>query len=275
MIKVSMAVGFSNSTIQDLADDPALFSFSTGGYSVYHLKPATIDTSKSRVIISAAFDGTVLCHTRQGQLIWKNETNKDFPFDLAVADIDNDGFDESFIATAGGYVYAYDHDGSLMWTFSNSFELYQVCPVKLSSGEWRIYTGGVQKTVYILSASTGTQSGTFAAGNVVRHMRKGNIMGDGKEYLAIATTSSGLIGTLSLILFNPNTSAQIWKKTGLGVSSANSGRRFFSMIITDTDKDGKDNIILSTSWGDKGLLYGFDFQDFALTTSFNDLLRLQ
>jgi lambda-carrageenase len=234
-----------------------LTSFATGGYSVYHLKPATINSSGARVIISAAFDGTVLCHTASGEELWKNQINTDFPFDLAVADINNDGFDESFIATAGGRVYAFKPDGSHLWTFTSTYPLFQVCPVKLAGGDWRILTGGIAKTVYSLS-STGTSLATFAAGNVVRHIRKGNIMGNGNDYAAIATTSTGLTGNLSLILLNPNDMSQVWKKTGLGVSSANSGRRFFSMIIADTDKNGKDNIIVSNSWGDKGLLYGFD-----------------
>ncbi len=99
------------------------FHFRQGGYSVYHLKPATVNSSGLRVIISAAFNGAVHCHNRQGELLWKNENNKDFPFDLAVADIDNDGFDESFITTSGGNVYAYDHDGKQLWTFSNTSQL--------------------------------------------------------------------------------------------------------------------------------------------------------
>lgn len=243
---------------KDAAEDPpALFSFSTGGYSVYHLKPATINNSGARVIISAAFDGTVLCHSRQGELIWKNETNKDFPFDLAVADINSDGFDESFIATGGGKVYAFNADGTNLWSYTAQAPLFQVCPVKLPGGEWKIFTGGIEETIIALS-SAGDLLSSVAAGNVVRHIRKGNIMGDGNEYVAIATASSGLTGNLALILLNPSTMTQVWKKTGLGVAAPNSGRRFFSMIVEDIDKNGKDNIVVSNSWGDYGLLYGFD-----------------
>jgi hypothetical protein len=234
-----------------------LFAFSTGGHTVYHLKPATVNNTGSRVIVSAAFDGTVLCHYPTGELLWKSQENKDFPFDLAVADINNDGFDEVFISTSGGKVFAFSPQGNLLWKYSTTYSLFQVCPVKLSSGEWRILTGGVEKKVFCLSPS-GVQLSAFSAGDVVRHIRKGNIMGDGNEYAAIATTNQGLTGNLSLILLNPNTMTQLWKKTGIGVTSSTAGRRFFSMIIADTDKNGKDNIILSPCWREKGLLFGYD-----------------
>lgn len=245
-------------THSDQSEDPALFSFSTGGYSIYHLQPATINLSGERVIVSAAFDGTVLCHNRAGELIWKNHSNKDFPFDLAVADINSDGLDEIFIATAAGKVFAYNPDGSHLWTYSSAAPLYQVCPVKLSTNEWRIMAGGIEKKVFNISTA-GSLMSTHNADGVVRHMRKGNILGDGNESVAVATTSGGLTGNLALILLNPNTMQRVWRKTGLGVSASNSGKRFFSMVIRDLNNDGKEDIIVSTSWGDKGLLYGFNF----------------
>jgi lambda-carrageenase len=243
--------------IIDTSDDTALSAFSTGGYSVYHLSPATVNSSGERVIISAAFDGTVLCHTRDGQLLWKNTTNKDFPFDLAVQDITGDGLDEIFVATAAGNVHAYSPDGIHLWAFSSPAPLYQVAPVLLSNNEWRIMTGGIEKKVFSLSPS-GSLLNTHHADAVVRHIRGGNILGDGNDYVAVATTTSGLIGNLSLILLNPNTMQRVWRKTSLGNFSSNSGRRFFSMIIRDVNGDGKEDIIISASWGDKGLLYGFN-----------------
>lgn len=84
-----------------------MHSFSTGGHTVYHLKPATVETGK-RAVISATYDGSVLCHNQDGQLVWKTRIGGHFPFDIAVSDIDDDGRDETVIATAAGILYTID-----------------------------------------------------------------------------------------------------------------------------------------------------------------------
>lgn len=72
---------------------PAVNIFSTRGYTVYHLHPAMVEKNGARCLISAAYDGSVLCHTPEGKLKWKAETGGNFPFDLCVADIDGDRLD--------------------------------------------------------------------------------------------------------------------------------------------------------------------------------------
>lgn len=237
---------------EGIVDSPPLIAFSTGGHSVYHLQPATIDKSGQRVIVSAAFDGTILCHTTDGVELWEKKVTDYFPFDLAVADIDDDGLDEIFVATAGGTVDALDNDGSPLWSFKREAPLYQVCPVRTGSGEWVILAGGIEEEVFSLSPQ-GALLKSYHAGNVIRHIRKGDIMGDGSEYAAVATTSGGLTGKLSLLLLDPETLSPVWFKTNLG-----SGGRFFSMIIHDLNHDGKKDIILSGNWDEHGKIYGYD-----------------
>jgi len=240
-------------------DHGPLTAFSTGGHSVYYLQPATINKGGKRAIVAATFDGTVLCYTPDGKPIWEKKINNFFPFDLAVADIDNDGLDEIFVATAGGTVNAFNVDGTHLWTFSTKAPLYQVCPIRTSSGEWVILTGGIEEEVFSLS-SKGVLLNSFNAGDVVRHIRKGDIAGSGKEYAAVATTSSGLGGKLSLILLDPETLNPLWSISDLGSSSHNSGKRFFSMIVFDLNHDGRQDIVLGGSWGDHGRILGFDYK---------------
>jgi len=242
-----------------IADPGPLTAFSTGGHSVYYLQPATVSKSGKRAIVAATFDGTVLCYTPDGKPVWETKVNDYFPFDLAVADIDNDGLDEVFVATAGGTLDAYDADGNHRWSYSSKAPLYQVCPVRTGSGECVILTGGIEEEVFALSAK-GVLLNSFKAGDVVRHIRKGNILGSDKEYAAVATTSSGLGGELSLMLLDPETLNPLWSKTDLGSSAHNSGRRFFSMIIFDLNQDGRQDVVLGGSWGDHGRILGFDYR---------------
>ncbi len=240
-------------------DPDPLTAFSTGGHSVYFLQAATVDRSGVSAIVAASFDGTVLCYTSNGESLWEKKINDYFPFDLAVADIDNDGLDEVFVATAGGTVDAFCADGTPLWSFSSKAPLYQVCPVETSSGEWLILSGGIEETVFALS-SKGDLLSSYKAGDVVRHIRKGDMMGSGKEYVAVATTSSGLSGRLSLALLDPETMKPLWRKTNLGNSLHNSGKRFFSMIAFDLTHDGKQEIVLGGSWAEHGRILGFDYR---------------
>ena len=234
-------------------------AFTTNGHTVYHLRTARHDARGSRAIISAAYDGTVLAHTPEGRLLWQQKPSGHFPFDLAVADIDEDGRDEIFVATAGGTVDALSPDGRLLWSYTTDGGsiLYQVCPVRTQSGEWRILTGGVAEEVLALS-STGQLVQRHPAGDVVRLMRKGNIMGDGKDYVAITTTSSARSGRLSLLLFEPSEMKELWRTTDLGKRSAvQSRRRFFSMLVQDVTRDGADEIVLSGGNDENGIIYAF------------------
>jgi hypothetical protein len=83
-----------------------LTAFSTGGHTVYHLRPGKVAKGGVRAIISASLDGSVLCHTPEGKLLWAAPTGGNMPFDLAVADIDGDGLDEALVASADGALYA-------------------------------------------------------------------------------------------------------------------------------------------------------------------------
>lgn len=246
----------SNFLMGAFASTEALTSFSTGGHSVYYLHPATVNNSGNRAIVAATYDGTVLCHASDGAKIWENKVNNYFPFDLAVADIDDDGLDEIFVATAGGTVDAFDSDGQLLWTYSTIAPLYQVCPIKTSDGKWVILTGGIEENVVVLK-SDGSMIKIIDVGDVVRHIRKGNIMGNGTDFAAVATTSSGLAGMLSLMLFDPSDMTKLWHKVNIGAVTETL-RRVFSMEIFDVNDDGNEDIILSASGYEHGRIVGYD-----------------
>ena len=252
-------------------DISPITAFSTDGHTVYHLKPAKVKSQGDPAVVSASFDGTVMCHTSKGKLLWEQKVNDYFPFDLAVADIDNDGLDEIFVTTAGGTVDAYDSDGEHLWSFKREATLFQVCPVKKESGEWVIFTGGVEKEVFILSPM-GKLLTSFATGDVVRHIRKGDIMGDGKDYVAIATATTGLQGTLSLMLYEPETLKQLWFITGLGQYTPNQGNRFFSMIMFDINKDNKEDIVVCGR-GRKGEISGYDYKGERIMLSSDERIK--
>ena len=235
----------------------AVSVFTTGGHTVYHLRPAFFGQGKDRVIISATYDGSVLCHTPEGKLHWKTQTGGNFPFDLCVADVNGDGKDEVLVASGDGVLYAIDSNGKHLWSFKKEFPLYQVCAAKQPDGSSIILTGGVEQVLYALSP-TGQLRGQLSVGSFIRHLRAGDILGDGREYVAMATTTGALAGTLGLSLLDPAQLKFLWTRNNVGEYLPNSGRRFFSMAMMDLDHDGKQEIALSGSWGEKGKIYAYD-----------------
>ena len=227
-----------------------LLSFSTGGHTVYHLRPATA-AGGTRAIVSAALDGHLLCHTPEGRLIWKTPTGGNMPFDLAVADIDADGMDEALVASGDGSLYAVDHDGRRLWTFTRTAPLFQVAVAKLADGSAVILTGGVEQVLYALSPE-GKVLRKLETKHCIRHVRAG------RDYVAVATASTGLAGVLSLMLIDPADMKVLWNRTNLGSFAHNSGRRFFSMVLLDMNRDGRQDILLSNGWGENGKIFAFD-----------------
>ncbi|MBN2450169.1 MAG: PQQ-binding-like beta-propeller repeat protein [Lentisphaeria bacterium] len=239
------------------APEAGIRAFSTGGHSVYHLRPATVDTASGRVLLCAAYDGAVLCCRQDtGERLWQARIGG-FPFDLAVGDVDGDGLDECLVAAADGRLYAFDGDGTPLWTYAQAAPLYQVCLARTEEGAVCIATGGVAQGVAVLSAD-GRVLRERVLPHCVRHLRAGRITGAPGAQLAVATASSGLSGKLSLHLFELPDLAPLWTRTDLGLHSHNSGRRFFSMALFGADGTEGQDILLSHSWGDGARVTAFD-----------------
>ncbi len=223
---------------------------------MYHLQPATVEPG-GRVVIGAAYDGAVLCYSPDGVLQWKAETGEGFPFDLCVADIDGDGLDEALVASSDGVLYVIGPKGKLLWTFGKKRPLYQVCAAKQEDGRCIILAGGVENTLYALS-HTGELRGELLLKNHITRIRAGDILGQGRDMVAVATTTGALAGTLGMNLIDPRDMSLVWSRTNLGSYAPNTGRRFFSMAILDLNKDGKQDILTSGSWGQNGKIFAYE-----------------
>lgn len=69
--------------------------FSTGGHTVYHLRMAKIEPGAPKVLAAAAYDGTVLCFSKGGDLIWKKHVTDGLPLDLDVCDLNGGAASDS------------------------------------------------------------------------------------------------------------------------------------------------------------------------------------
>lgn len=243
---------------------PAITAFTTGGHTVYHLHPARVDRSGTPAIVGACYDGDVLCYTATGRRLWSAPAGG-FPFDLSVADIDGDGLDEALVASADGGLYAIDHNGKPLWTFRRTPPLFQVSVAKLSERRSVVLTGGVEQILYALSPE-GRLLGKSPTPHCIRHVRAGDIRGEGRDYAAVSIASSGLTGWLGLMLVDPSDLRVLWTKGPLGTYGYDSGKRFFSMLIADVNGDKKPEIVLSNSWGEHGKIFAYDQEGNALWT---------
>lgn len=215
-------------------------SFPTDGHTVYHLRPATVSKDGSRSVISATYDGYLLCHTQQGQLLWKTQLSEGFPFDLAVGDMDGDGLEEAFVASSDGTLHAVGHDGTLKWKFETHPPLYQVSLLKTPEGTAAILTGGVERVLYALSKS-GELISSCPVDGAIRLIGKRTINTDGEFYAAVATAKNGLSGNYTLRLHKLTGLSVKWEKP-MSKQMPNN-QRFFSIDICDTNNDGLDEMV--------------------------------
>jgi hypothetical protein len=236
--------------------DNAFWSFTAGNSPVYHVKTLQHQPGK-RAVVAAGMDGTTSCFSPEGILIWKSAPTGGFPFDLATGDIDHDGLDEVLVAAGNGSLYAYDQDGRMLWVFERRPPLYQVCIARNAEGKATIFTGGIEQVLYAL-APDGRVRNSMPTEHVIRHLRAGNALGDGRDYLAMATASSGLTPVLKLFLLNPDDLSTLWQRDDISVPRMNPGRRFFSMLFTDLDKDGKQELVMGGGWRENGMIYAFN-----------------
>jgi hypothetical protein len=255
----------------------ALTAFSTGGHTVYHLQCGKMQPGGETAIVAAAFDGAVLCYTASGELIWKNGDSSAFPFDLEVADLDGDGRDETLVAAAGGALYVLDHAGKLLWRFQREPPLLQVCVCRGSDRTPVILTGGIEKKLYALSADGRILQSTESP-YVVRHVRAGNLLGDGKEYAAVVTAKNDT-SRFFLQLFDPDGLKPVWEKPiGLETVNSTEGTKYHvpwagykvspvDMLILDVDRDGKEEAILSDHFEQKGAFGVYNDQGRKILTS--------
>ncbi|MDA3927180.1 MAG: hypothetical protein PF904_21110 [Kiritimatiellae bacterium] len=257
LIQVSLGVGASV-----VKDGDALLSFTTGGHTVYHLQCADIGANVT-AIVGACYDGAVVCYTSAGERVWINEKNDGFPLDLATADIDNDGLDEALIAYADGKLVAIDHDGKLLWTFERPAPLIQVCVVNDPKTGPVILTGGAEKILFALTAK-GVLRGSHQFEYLVRHIRAGNIRGDGRQYAAVVINKNDKSRCI-LHLIDPVNLKPVWEKpTNLTTRNPTTGTKIevewlgnrapvYSMLIADLDGDGRDEIALTSGFDKLGV----------------------
>ena len=257
--------------------DEALHAFSTGGHTVYHLRCGRIHSAGDRVVFAAALDGSVLCFTKDGELLWENQASRSLPLDLEVADIDEDGRDDTMVAAADGSLYVLDHTGEVRWRFSREPPLIQVCAVTGTSRGTVILAGGVEKKLYALSAD-GKVLDFSESPYVVRHIRSGKFLGDGKEYAAVVTAKNDG-SRFFLQLHDPTNLRPVWRKpVGLSTDNPTAGTKYFvpwggyrvsvfSVLPVDVDQDGRDEVVLSDHFTKRGIFYAFNHRGEKVLTS--------
>ncbi len=271
------------SQIASAVQSSSLDGFATGGHIIYQLQCGQIQPRGDTVIVAAATDGTVLCFSKSGKLIWKNQDNHALPLDLEVNDIDGDGYAETLVASADGTLYVWDHEGTVKWRFQRVAPLIQGCVVKGDHQPTVVLTGGIDKTLFALSPE-GNVVNSLASPYVVRHIRCGNFLGDGKQYAAVVTAKNDH-SRFFLQLYDTAGLKPLWKKpVGLATDNPTKGTKFevpwlayrvavLSALPIDVNQDGRDEIVLTDHFERCGIFYAYDYRGQKVLTSSSKGIR--
>lgn len=252
--------------------EKATYFIPTDGYTIYHVKPATVDFSGERAVVAASYEGVVLCYRMNGIKLWEAQTGGFFPFDMDCLDIDGDGLDETMVASSDGKLYVFDHTGQLMFIHAQKAPLISVCAVKNTDEPAIVLTGGIEQRIDALSKE-GEVVNSIKGKGVVRFLKAGCILGNGRYQVAVLYCSSCRMGSIYLHILIPENLSPVWKKpirlefpeghtdkhdlivanTRVKISS-----KVFSMALGDINEDGKDEILLSRGFEEPGKLFAFD-----------------
>ncbi len=246
---------------------------STGGHTVYHVSPAHIGAEPERAIISASYDGMVICQDFQGKILWKSATGGCFPFDLAVGDTDGDGLDEAFVASGDGILYAFDHTGRPLWSFKSAAPLLAVSIAGPINGKIYIATGGIDQKIYSLNPS-GTLSSEIKTRGIIRFIRSGKFLDSLNTSLAVSMHLSCRSNSDNIYLnvFNPEDLKPLHKEDflipfdnrhtlehdlDLDNIAIKKSPHIGSMLAADINHDGLDEILISRGKTEPGQIYAF------------------
>jgi len=162
-----------------------------------------------------------------------------YVYEIEVADLDNDGFQDDFIiAESEGVLHVFNESGDAMWTSSDLGGIYAVAigDVTNDSIPEIIAVSDTPDLVYVFNGSGTSWSQLWNAsidtsGSIYAEVDIGDINGDGiNDVVAVEDR---------LFVYNGSNGAQLWNVTG-GVT----------FTITDLDGDAKeDEIVTVVSYG--------------------------
>ena len=160
-------------------------NFTTEGNGIRNAIVANIN--KDQILYVSELDGAVAAYTLSGEKIWSQpSTNPALLFNIAAADITNNGKDELIAASANGSVYCYNHKGEILWTFTPKDKVRFSEVAVINNGKPQIFAGGNNYKLYELDAKGNLVSTTKIDG-VVRKLMPGNFIEKDKQSLFVMT----------------------------------------------------------------------------------------
>ncbi|MEX0322995.1 MAG: hypothetical protein AB3N63_12605 [Puniceicoccaceae bacterium] len=225
------------------ASTPPVDAFHTSGTHVRYIKPASVNGQ--RVLYISELSGGVSCYTPEGEELWHNPSAvKAVMLEIDIADIDGDGSDELFAASADGNVYCWDDDGSLLWVFNPGRKAwFSEIAIVGEGASAQVYAGGNDLKLYELSSS-GKLISTTPLKGLVRKLESGNFQNSKRESLFVMTYSHDKFRWNFFGFLDPMSKRPIKSVDVQELGSLNWGRIMVTDIqVQDLDKDGLEDLL--------------------------------
>jgi len=204
--------------------------------------------------VTADYYGNVaLKNLDTGEDVWSFSAGT-FVFDLKTGDLNRDGKPETTLVTAQGELVVLDAEGNRKWSFQSKLPFYNVGIGNFTGDEkLEVACGGIDRYVYVFDAD-GKQIGqSEKVERLVHRIATANL--DDDEYDEILVIEARTIA--NLMEFENNSFQSAWRKQ-LKVSDElinweNPKGNFFpfSLVISDLDDDGKNEIIMGDTFFNK------------------------
>ncbi|MBU2881738.1 hypothetical protein KO525_11870 [Psychrosphaera sp. B3R10] len=198
------------------------------------------------VVYVSELDGVVGSYRVDGQKRWTAATdNKAVMFEINTADLNGDGADDLVAASGDGSIYAWDSNGTRLWTFTprDKTRLNEVAITKVD-GEVRVYAGGNNYILYELNSKGELLSETKLDG-VVRKIEAGHFNDKTKSDLFVQTSVHDIYRWQFLGFIDPKSKKVIrqFNNKDKKLKELAKGVMITDIDIADLDQDGLDDLL--------------------------------
>ncbi|MCB1123355.1 MAG: hypothetical protein KJT03_17510, partial [Verrucomicrobiae bacterium] len=216
-----------------------------------------------QTVVTADYQGQVqLRNLRNERVTWQYSTGA-FVFDLAVADLNQDGHPEILVVTAEGDLIVLNPAGQLLWTFHSPLALFNVAVGNLQGDDQlEVVCGGIDRKVYVFDANGQSLAVSPEVTRLVHRLAVGNL--DGGTYDEVLVIEARTIA--HLMALKEGTLTTVWRKElqvpDDRINWENPRGNFvpFSLALDDLDGHGQLEILMGDTFFNKQAVMVLDNQ---------------
>jgi len=154
-------------------------------------------------------DHTIYIFNDNFDILWQKSFRGDFPWGIAISDLDGDGKKEVIVGSS--YLMVYDNEGRLRWKFdTNTIYDLIVDDIDMDGGEEIIV--GTHPTLYVIT-NDGNLKWKFNTFGTIKSVHISDLEGDGEKEIIVGSDKLYLLDSKGNLIWDFDTNSSVNKVT--------------------------------------------------------------